>query len=163
MENNKTGQVLRESHREYHATPVAVPQQTMEQPVRVVTLGPQGRLVVPAPLREAMGLKEGDQLVTGIEDGRLVMETRANVLRRLQEHLKATAPPGASLVDELIADRREEARTEREEAEAEIRAHGRDPGEVFAKMEADSRKMLEDRFGKPALAKSPVLKGDARR
>lgn len=80
-------------------------------PVRV-RFGAQGRLVVPVPLREALGFKPGDALVVRVQDGQLVVESRESVVRRMQERF---ATPGRSLVDELIAERRREARSEEED------------------------------------------------
>jgi AbrB family looped-hinge helix DNA binding protein len=45
-----------------------------------VTIGRQGRLVVPAPLRRRLGLDEGDVLVARVDDDRLVLERRDAVL-----------------------------------------------------------------------------------
>lgn len=81
----------------------------MPEPVHV---GPQGRIVIPAALRKAMRLKQGDDLVARVEDGTLILETRAAVLRRIQKAFAAVAP-GESLVDGLIAERRAEAARER--------------------------------------------------
>ena len=50
----------------------------------------------------------------GIEDGRLVLEKREQILARLQETF-TRASQGVSLVDELLAERREEARREAEQ------------------------------------------------
>lgn len=74
-----------------------------------IRLGAQGRLVVPAGLCEALGFKPGDSLVVRAQDGRLIVESRESAVRRIQERF---ATPGRSLVDELIAERRLEARRE---------------------------------------------------
>jgi AbrB family looped-hinge helix DNA binding protein len=79
-----------------------------------VTVGPQGRLVVPAPLRRRLGIEAGDVLVARAEDDRLVFERRQAVLARLRKRF-AVVPAGVSLADELIAERREEARRENSE------------------------------------------------
>lgn len=76
-----------------------------------VRFGAQGRLVVPLPLREALGFKPGDPLVVRVQDGRLLVESRESVVRRVQERFGL---PGGNVVDELIADRRREARLEDE-------------------------------------------------
>lgn len=76
-----------------------------------VRFGAQGRLVVPSPLREALGFKPGDALVVRVQDGRLVVESRESVVRRIRERFGL---PGRNVVDELIADRRREARFEDE-------------------------------------------------
>lgn len=76
-----------------------------------VRLGPQGRIVVPAELRRALGLQEGALLCARIDDGRLVLEPRREVLRRLRGRF-AKAPATVSLSEELITDRAKEARRE---------------------------------------------------
>jgi AbrB family looped-hinge helix DNA binding protein len=76
-----------------------------------VTVGPQGRLVVPAPLRRQLGIKPGDVLVARAEEDRLVLERREAVLARIRRRL-AVVPADVSMVDELIAERRGEAKRE---------------------------------------------------
>ena len=39
-----------------------------------VQLGPQGRLVIPAPLRRSLGFESGDSLIARMEEGRLILE-----------------------------------------------------------------------------------------
>ncbi len=76
-----------------------------------VTVGPQGRLVVPAPLRRRLGIEAGDVLVARAEDDRLVLERRDAVLARVRT-LFVVVPAEVSMVDELIAERREDAKRE---------------------------------------------------
>ena len=83
-----------------------------------VQLGQQGRLVIPAEIREQMGVQPGDTLVLFMEDGHLVVDTPDHMISELQEKFRRSIPPGVSLVDELIAERREEFRRELEETEA---------------------------------------------
>ena len=61
-----------------------------------VQLGPQGRLVIPAQLRRLLGFKPGDRLVARLEDGRLILEKRETIRRRLQDRF-ARLPAGESL------------------------------------------------------------------
>ena len=75
-------------------------------------LGPQGRLVVPVRLRRELGLEPGEALVAHVEDGRLVMERRAQILRRLRDELRGATGGGSGAVDALLAERRDEARRE---------------------------------------------------
>jgi AbrB family looped-hinge helix DNA binding protein len=49
-----------------------------------VSLGRQGRLVIPAPLRRSLGLKEGDRLVARQEADRLVLEKPEQIKQRLK-------------------------------------------------------------------------------
>jgi AbrB family looped-hinge helix DNA binding protein len=74
-----------------------------------VCLGRQGRMVIPAPLRRSLGLKEGDRLVARQDAGRLVLEKPDLIKQRLKARF-AQIPPERELVDELIAERREESR-----------------------------------------------------
>ncbi|HEX6511198.1 MAG TPA: AbrB/MazE/SpoVT family DNA-binding domain-containing protein [Chloroflexota bacterium] len=76
-----------------------------------VRVGPQGRLVIPATLRKELGLEPGERLVARLDEGRLVLERRQVILERLQRRF-THIPPEVSLVDELIAERRAEARRE---------------------------------------------------
>lgn len=77
-----------------------------------VRIGPKGRLVVPVELRRQLALEEGTEAVARAEDGRLVVERRDVVLRRLREAVARSVGREVSLVDEVIAARREEARRE---------------------------------------------------
>ena len=74
-----------------------------------------GSIVIPAALRRQMGIKAGESVLMEVEDGVLRMESRRALIRRVQESLGRLIPPGRCLSDELIAERREEARREMEE------------------------------------------------
>ncbi len=78
-------------------------------------LGPQGRIVVPAHFRRALGLEVGDALVASIEDGRLVLAPREAARARLLDRFPAAAD-APSAVDELLAERRAEAGREAADA-----------------------------------------------
>ena len=71
-----------------------------------VSLGRQGRLVIPAALRRALELEEGDRLVARQEADRLVLEKPDGIKTRLKARF-AQVPVERALVDELIAERRE--------------------------------------------------------
>jgi AbrB family looped-hinge helix DNA binding protein len=70
--------------------------------------------VLPAEVRHRLGLEEGQVLVVREEEGRVILETREGILGRLRAPFE-TIPPGVSLADELIAERRREAAAERRE------------------------------------------------
>jgi AbrB family looped-hinge helix DNA binding protein len=78
-----------------------------------VTIGPQGRLVIPASLRRRLGIEPGEVLIARAEDDRLVLERRNAILTRLRRRF-AEVPDGISLADELIAERRRESARERD-------------------------------------------------
>ena len=71
-------------------------------------LGPGGRVVVPANIREAMGLKQGDALVAELNGGKLVMEALADRIKELQALTAKYVPTGVSLVDEYLVEKRAE-------------------------------------------------------
>jgi AbrB family looped-hinge helix DNA binding protein len=78
-----------------------------------VRVGPKGRILVPAPLRRELAMEEGAEVVVRAERGRLVVEPRAVVLGRLRAVVRNAVPPDVSLVDELLAGRKDELRQER--------------------------------------------------
>lgn len=76
-----------------------------------VVLGQQGRLVIPADIRAALGLSPGDRLHLHVAGGRLVLERPDDAVAELRR-LGATVPRSRSLVEELLADRRAAAAAE---------------------------------------------------
>ena len=79
---------------------------------KMVKLGENGRLVIPAPFRAAMQIEPGDELVVILGDGEIRITTRARAIARVQREVRKYVPEGVSLVDELIAERRAEAAAE---------------------------------------------------
>jgi AbrB family looped-hinge helix DNA binding protein len=77
-----------------------------------IRLGPDGRILIPAAFREALGLREGQVLIASAEEGELHLLTIPAAARRAQAIVRKFVPEGVSLVDELIADRRREAEEE---------------------------------------------------
>ena len=81
----------------------------MTAPPLPLTLAANGRIVIPAPLRAALGLKEGARLVARVDDGVIVIEPIEAAIRRAQAIVARHASEGRNLSDDLIADRRAEA------------------------------------------------------
>ena len=77
-----------------------------------LTLASNGRVVIPAAMRAALGLKDGGRLVARLEDGAIILEPIETSVRRAQALVAAYARPGVSMVDDLIAERRAEAARE---------------------------------------------------
>jgi len=77
-----------------------------------LALGPGGRVVIPAALREAMQVNEGDALLAWVEDGELHLLSPRVGARQAQAMLKGVLPKGESLAAELIKERRREAEAE---------------------------------------------------
>lgn len=75
-----------------------------------VQLGERGRLVLPAPLRRALGLHDGDQLVLDV-DGDTIRLAKAREIAAAGRGMFADKA-GPSMVDELLGERRAEARRE---------------------------------------------------
>ena len=71
-----------------------------------------GRLQVPADIRRALGLADGDAVLLRVVDGDLHVRPVSNAIGRVQARLRAHVPEGASLSDELLADRRHAAQNE---------------------------------------------------
>jgi len=71
-----------------------------------------GRVVIPASYRKALGIKAGDEIVLRIEDDELRIMTLKRRIERAQRHVRKYVKAGRSLADELIAERREAARRE---------------------------------------------------
>jgi len=77
-----------------------------------VRIGAKGRLVIPAKMREAMGMADGDMLDLVVVEGELRIATMRERLRRAQERVKKYVPAGVSLAEGLSAERREAAKHE---------------------------------------------------
>lgn len=75
-----------------------------------VHLGAQGRLVILAALRRSLGFNPGDVLIARRDENRLILEKADAVKLRLKQRFSGI-PAEESLVDELIAERRDAART----------------------------------------------------
>ncbi len=79
------------------------------------TIGPGGRVVIPAACRKAMAVEEGDEVVLQLEDGTLHIMSRAAAIERARELVASYVPAEVDLVEELLADRRREAVRENSE------------------------------------------------
>lgn len=75
----------------------------------MLQVGEDGSMEIPSELREKLGIEAGTKLVARVEGDRLVLETPAAVLARLQALFAGVE---GSMADELIAERRAEAERE---------------------------------------------------
>jgi AbrB family looped-hinge helix DNA binding protein len=71
-----------------------------------------GRIVIPSSFRRALGIKSGDTIVLRVENDELRITTLRQRLAKAQQLVRAHVDSATSLVDELIAERREAARRE---------------------------------------------------
>jgi AbrB family looped-hinge helix DNA binding protein len=83
----------------------------MEQEVRM-RINENGRMVIPAAFRKALGIEAGDEVVLRIQDDELRITTQQHRIQRAQRRAQRYVKPGTSLVNELLAERREAARNE---------------------------------------------------
>jgi AbrB family looped-hinge helix DNA binding protein len=72
----------------------------------------KGRLVIPAKMREALGMNVGATVDLRVVDGELRIATMQERLRRAQERARRYVKPGTLVSDELSAERREAAKHE---------------------------------------------------
>ena len=68
--------------------------------------------MIPAKIRRELGWKIGDDIVFQLDNGELKMMTREQARKWAQDFVRSLVPPGVSMVDELIRERREEAARE---------------------------------------------------
>jgi AbrB family looped-hinge helix DNA binding protein len=75
-----------------------------------------GRVLIPAEIRKRAGIKPGATVtITEGPSGRIVLEPALALLREAQDYFRSIAPASVLWSDELIAERREEARREVED------------------------------------------------
>jgi AbrB family looped-hinge helix DNA binding protein len=84
--------------------------------VMFTTVSSKGQMVIPAAIREELGIKPGTRIAIRVEDGRVIIdpETLATKLRKIKK-LRGLTAGGPSMTDALLEDRRKER--ERELAE----------------------------------------------
>jgi bifunctional DNA-binding transcriptional regulator/antitoxin component of YhaV-PrlF toxin-antitoxin module len=71
-----------------------------------------GRVLIPADMRVSMGLREGGAILAWLEQGELRAVGTEVAARQAQQIARARIGRNVNLADELIADRRAEARRE---------------------------------------------------
>ncbi len=68
-----------------------------------------GRVVIPASIRQALGLEPGEEILLFVENDELRMTSARKRAERAQKLYQKYVGEGVGLVDELISDRRKEA------------------------------------------------------
>jgi AbrB family looped-hinge helix DNA binding protein len=77
------------------------------------TVSSKGQLVVPAAIRQALGIEAGTRVAFSTEGSRLILEPETLTSKlRLIESLRGLTKGGPSMTDELLEDRRRERVTE---------------------------------------------------
>ena len=73
---------------------------------RRLKVAPDGRLLIPADMREAMQLREGGSVIVRVEAGELRVVDLFVSIREAQARLRKYKKPGESVVDKFLAERR---------------------------------------------------------
>jgi len=73
------------------------------QPLKVA---PDGRVLIPLEMREAMVLGEGGRVTARVEAGELRLVSPAVAVRQIQARMRKLKKPGESIVDQFLAERR---------------------------------------------------------
>src|SRR5271170_3754884 len=107
-----------------------------------------GRVVIPAAFRKAMGINVGDEVVLRIENNELRILTLKQRIERAQRLVRRHVKPGTSLVDELIAERREAAKREKDRFGSFARAGNSKQGGRSEKAAAKTLGRRDNKHGK---------------
>jgi antitoxin PrlF len=80
--------------------------------IETAQIGENGRIVIPAAYRKAMGLKPGEVVTIRMDEDGLHIQSKDQAIKRAQAAVSKYVSPGRSLSEELIAERRLEAKRE---------------------------------------------------
>ena len=83
----------------------------MDQQARI-RVSENGRVVIPASFRKALGIEVGDEVVLELKHDELRIMTQQQRIQRARERARKYLPKGVSLSKELLAERREAAKHE---------------------------------------------------
>jgi AbrB family looped-hinge helix DNA binding protein len=71
----------------------------------MATISTKGQLVIPASIRQALGISSGTKVSLTVEDDRIVLRP---ITAKIVDELRGMFAGGPSMTDELIAERRAE-------------------------------------------------------
>jgi AbrB family looped-hinge helix DNA binding protein len=77
-----------------------------------VKVSASGRMNLPSEVRKALGLKGPGHVIIGMDDGGLTLKTMAQALEQVRALVRPYAPKDRLASEELMAERRAEARRE---------------------------------------------------
>ena len=82
-----------------------------------LAMSENGRVLIPAAMREELGFKPNSRIFIEVQDGSLVLTSAAQHRAKMRAYFDKVLPPtpGRSIVDEFIAERRLEAKREDQE------------------------------------------------
>lgn len=76
------------------------------------TIGENGRIILPVKIRNNLHLLPGDQIIFVLDKEELKMVPLKSTIKRFQEIIKKHNKNNISMVDSLIAERRQESENE---------------------------------------------------
>lgn len=82
-----------------------------------VRIAAGGRVVIPAEVRQDLGLAEGDEVFISRDENGIRISTLEQTVREVQVYFSGLKAQGESLVDDMIRDRRKDALKERRDVE----------------------------------------------
>ena len=68
-----------------------------------------GRVVIPAKIRQEMGIEGSEELVMGLENGVLTLVSKRAARLAARQSVKRLVSPGVSMCEELLRERRQDA------------------------------------------------------
>ncbi|MFP3012162.1 MAG: AbrB/MazE/SpoVT family DNA-binding domain-containing protein [Rickettsia sp.] len=80
--------------------------------VNSAKIAKDGRVSIPAAYRKQLHLKEGDKVVFTLKENEVVISPLSFVLKKVHTNINKYYSSEESLVDKLIAERRNEAKNE---------------------------------------------------
>ena len=72
-------------------------------------LGKEGRILIPAPIRQQLGLHSGQALSLSVVDGEVRISSPLSAICKLQERMAGLKDPDTCVVDSFLRERRESA------------------------------------------------------
>lgn len=80
--------------------------------MRTTHLSKEGRVLIPAAMRRALGFRPGEALTVSVVDGEVRIARRLDAIRGMQQRLAHLRDPTQPAVDTLLRERRREADNE---------------------------------------------------
>lgn len=80
--------------------------------VEMTRMSENGRVLIPVSLRKELGFQPGETLTLRIDESGLHIQSRRQAILKMRKNMKKHIKPGRSMSDELIAERRLEAKRE---------------------------------------------------
>ncbi len=76
-----------------------------------ISAGKQGRIVIPAALRQQLGIESGTQVIVWVENNQLILKPKEQLWAAIHQEAEKI-PKEVDLADELIQERRQAAKLE---------------------------------------------------